>query len=115
MLTQPMLSTLVQIAASGDDSEEEDEVTEDETIAVDKPTQDEDKIKSKDRFTKYYRLRKIRMINGKYLTCTCGYQRRMKAPCAHTVRVTSKRCPLMCHVHWWMLFQCHCKRKVGGS
>ena len=65
-------------------------------------------------YTKFYRLRKVRLINGKYMTCSCGYPKRMKSPCVHIMRVTGVRLPLMYHVRWWMLFQYHFM-KVGGN
>ena len=60
---------------------------EDEKYAVFTP---DDNYNSNIPIPAFYRLRLVRIINGRYATFNCGLPSRMKYPCCHIMRVFGK-------------------------
>jgi len=62
----------------------------------------------------YSRLRRVKLVNGKYLWCSCGLPSRMKYPCAHVYAVTQEVSMCMFGVRWYSQFQHFYGRECQG-
>ena len=61
---------------------------------------------------RFYRLRKVNIILGKYFICSCGWCIRMKMPCRHILFITQKYLPEMFGLRWMNLYQ-YCFSRPG--
>jgi hypothetical protein len=64
---------------------------------------------------RYYRLRKVRLVNNEFCWCSCGVPSRRKYPCRHILAVTSEVKPHMFALRWHANFQYHYGRKHSES
>ena len=58
-------------------------------------------------YTKFIRVRKVRVVSDKFITCSCGYVQRYLAPCRHVMAVLQKRefvIPSLFHIRWFKQF-----------
>jgi hypothetical protein len=62
--------------------------------------------------TRYFRVRVVALVNGRYLTCSCGKPARRRVPCRHIFAVLQRRHKQMYSIRWYALFQ-HCYGRVG--
>ena len=61
--------------------------------------------KAKQLIPKFYRMRRIKRVNGKYFTCSCGLSSRMKLPCRHIMSVVGGYEMEMFALRWLILYQ----------
>ena len=67
------------------------------------PTTDDERP----RYTRFVRVRKVRVVNNKFMTCSCGYVQRYLAPCHHIMAVLSEKeyiIPSLFHLRWFKHF-----------
>ncbi|KAG7345462.1 SWIM zinc finger domain protein [Nitzschia inconspicua] len=53
----------------------------------------------------YTRLRRVKLVNNKFLWCSCGLPSRLKYPCQHIYAVTEQVSMSMFAVRWYSKFQ----------
>jgi len=61
--------------------------------------------------TRFFRVRRVRLIDGAYLHCDCEYPRRNKKPCIHIIFVVGFRHPIMYGLRWSICFQYYYQKK----
>ena len=57
--------------------------------------------------TKFVRVRRVRIVHNKYITCTCGYVQNYLSPCHHIMNVLWERrfvLPSLFHIRWYKHF-----------
>ena len=54
---------------------------------------------------RFYRMRRVRHINNKFLTCSCGLSSRMKIPCRHIMSVYDGYDIEMFGLRWLIIYQ----------
>jgi hypothetical protein len=55
--------------------------------------------------TKFFHVRVVQLVDGKFLHCDCYYSWRNKRPCIHIIKVLGCRHPSMYCVRWWLVYQ----------
>ena len=53
----------------------------------------------------FYRLRRVKCINNKYFTCSCGLPSRMKLPCRHIMTIIGRYSIEMFALRWLIFYQ----------
>ena len=53
----------------------------------------------------FYRLRKIKIYSGKYMSCSCGIPSRMKMPCRHIIYLFGNYHIEMFSLRWLIIYQ----------
>ena len=65
-----------------------------------------DNLRTKrDLIPQFYRLRKVRIVNHNYFTCSCGLSSRMKLPCRHIMSVVGGYTIEMFALRWLIIYQ----------
>ena len=54
---------------------------------------------------RFYRLRVVKLVNQKYLSCSCGLSARMKYPCRHIMCITEGYSIEMFSLRWLIIYQ----------
>ena len=65
----------------------------------------DDPAKTKQLIPRFYRMRRVKRVSGKYFSCSCGLSSRMKLPCRHIMSVVGGYKMEMFAVRWLILYQ----------
>ncbi len=68
--------------------------------------------------TTFVRVWKVRIVHGKFITCSCGYCQRLLAPCPHVMAVLSTSefiLPSLFHVRWFKHFNYYFGDEFGSE